>query len=116
DWQGLYLQPHVPDMLRGGVLFRLEGDEWICTLAGYGKEYPPTDEDGFIAFARSLRSPVLYETIKDAEPLTPLVANRSSANVWRHFERLDGWPEGFLVLGDAACAFNPVYGQGMSVA
>lgn len=116
DWQGLYLQGKLPTMLRGGVLFRLEGGKWICTLAGYGKDYPPTDEDGYLAFARSLRSPLLYETIKDAEPLTPLVANRTSANVWHHFERLARWPDGFVVLGDAACAFNPVYGQGMSVA
>ncbi len=115
-WQGLYIQPRLPHELRGAVLLRTENDAWICTLGGYAKDYPPTDEAGFLAYARSLRVPDLYEAIIDGEPLTAPVANRSSANVWHHYETLEAWPDGFIVLGDAVCAFNPVYGQGMSVA
>ena len=116
DWQGLYIQARLPADLRSGVLFRLENDRWICTLGGYGKDYPPTDDEGFLAFAGSLRSPLLYETIRNAEPLGPAVANRTSANIWQHYDKLPRWPDGFVVLGDAVCAFNPVYGQGMSMA
>jgi 2-polyprenyl-6-methoxyphenol hydroxylase-like FAD-dependent oxidoreductase len=81
-----------------------------------GGDYPPTDDEGFVEFARSLRSPVLYEVIKTARPLTAAMAYRWTDNRWRRYHELTRWPEHFVVLGDAVCAFNPVYGQGMTVA
>jgi 2-polyprenyl-6-methoxyphenol hydroxylase-like FAD-dependent oxidoreductase len=115
-WEGLLMQPVPPTQLRGGAVFPLDSRRWIVTLSGAGGDYPPTDERGFLAFARSLRNPLLYETIKDAQPLSPISGNRTTENRLRHYERLARWPEGFVVLGDAACALNPVYGQGMTAA
>jgi hypothetical protein len=104
----LILQPKPPGT-RGGVILPIEGDRWIVTLGGIGRDYPPTDEAGFLEFARSLPSPLLYESIRDAEPLSPIYASRHTDNQWRHFESLSRFPERFAVVGDAACAFNPVY-------
>jgi len=54
--------------------------------------------------------------LQTAEPLSPIVGYRAMENRLRHYERLARWPEGFILLGDAVCAFNPVYGQGMTAA
>jgi hypothetical protein len=34
----------------------------------------------------------------------------------RHYERMKPCPDGFVVIGDALCHFNPIYAQGMSAA
>ncbi len=79
-------------------------------------DYPPTDEDGFWEFLRSLPSPRFYDVLKDAEPLTGPYGYRQAENRLRTYEKLPRYLEGFLATGDAVYAFNPVYGQGMTVA
>jgi len=116
DWKGLFIYGRPPDDKRGGVIFPIQGGYWMVTLTGSLRDYPPDDEAGFLEFARSLTQPNLYEAMKDAEPVTPIAVYKYSANRWRHYERMERLPEGFIIMGDAACSFNPVYGQGMSVA
>ena len=115
-WQALILQPAPPGVTRGGLIFAVEDDQWQVTLLGGDRDYPPTDESAFLEFARSLRSPELYDAIRDLKPLTPISGYRSTENRRYYFERVKEWPEGLIVTGDAACAFNPVYGQGMTAA
>jgi 2-polyprenyl-6-methoxyphenol hydroxylase-like FAD-dependent oxidoreductase len=116
SWRALFLQAAPPATTRAGILFPVEGNRWLVTIQGGDRDYPPLDQPGFLEFARSLRSPALYEAIKDAEPIGLVSGYRATENQLFHYERLDLWPESLVVLGDTVCAFNPVYGQGMTTA
>ncbi|PSB19674.1 2-polyprenyl-6-methoxyphenol hydroxylase-like oxidoreductase [Phormidesmis priestleyi ULC007] len=132
DWKLLFVPTAPPQRQRGGAILPIEGDfsegetasqcsdprntRWIVSLVGGNRDYPPTDEAGFLAFARSLPTPILAEVIEQATPLTPIYAYYGNENRLRHYDQLSDSPAHFIAVGHAACLLNPTYGQAMTVA
>jgi len=104
-----------PDFVKRGYVCTVEDDRLLVSLIGRFV-YPPTDDQGFFDFARSLHSPLICQIIQEAERLTPIAHHRVPISLQRHYEHLPGFPDGLLIIGDAVCCLNPVYGQGMSTA
>ncbi|HEX4420124.1 MAG TPA: hypothetical protein VH165_19550, partial [Kofleriaceae bacterium] len=114
--KGLFVQMNPPSSVRAGVLFPVQGGRWLASLAGGGGDYPPADDAEFLEFARTLPTPRFYDAIRNATPVSPVRVYRATENRWRQYHRLDRHPPNLIALGDAMCAFNPVYAQGMTVA
>ena len=120
-WKCLWIEPLVTGAARAeeqyfGVLFPVEQDRWVVTTASWGGRELARDPESFERMISKLRTPLLAEAIARAEPISPVFARRGMQNCWVHYERWKNDLPGFIAIGDSVCAFNPVYGQGMSSA
>lgn len=112
---GVVIQ-QTPATLTGGIALPVEGGRWVVSAVGCGEHRPPRDAAGFVSFLEWLPDPALGELVRHAEPISNVAVHRQTGNRRHHYEKVPDWPDGLLVVGDALCAFNPIYGQGITVA
>ncbi|MET0343642.1 MAG: FAD-dependent oxidoreductase [Polyangiales bacterium] len=114
-WKAMVIGAVYPHQPQWGVIVPLERNDWVVTLGGFNEQFPPADEAGFNEFARNLPTPLYAQALELADPLTPVRTFRKLEMRWNHFERYHNPIKRFLAIGDSAWAYNPLYGQGMSI-
>lgn len=116
DWKVLTILPTPPNRVMG-VVFPIEDGKWMVTLAEWFADVPEKTLDTYMARVARLEHPALYETITapGAKPLSDIQWYYMPFSRRRYVERSADLPDGYLCGGDALCAFNPVYGQGITV-
>lgn len=120
DWKALMIYPKPPQEKRLGYIYHIEpdaeGERWIVSLTGTMGDNPPATDEEFLEFARSLSHPELYRVVRDLEPLTPVQSYRFAENRRVRYEKCKSLPRNFAAVGDSLASFNPIYGQGISIA
>jgi len=115
-WKVLFLRLATPAQPYFIGFFPMENQRWLLSYIGVNKSYPPRGEADFATALERLATPVVHQMVQRMKAISPVYSSRATRNRWRHYERWRTPLDRFVAIADAACSFNPRFGQGMSAA
>ncbi len=101
----------------GGLLVAYEDNTWMLAIARASHcGHPPADFTEMMTVAEQVFPPAIMAGLRDGTPVARISVYRNTAGRWWRYDRMPRFPAGLVVIGDALCNFNPLYGQGMTMA
>ncbi|HHQ8914820.1 TPA: FAD-dependent oxidoreductase [Bacillus cereus] len=116
DYCNTLMSPSFPDNPYGVLIQTIEDNRYFVTFSGYANEKAPQTDEEFYNFAENLSISNVTDFLNKAEAISHTKTYKIPYQVRRRFDLVDNLPERLLVVGDAHCRFDPVFGQGVSVA